>query len=146
MVPAAQFGAAPVASMWRTVEVQGYWVEADAAARWLTVKVKTHQRDSDGKIKTQEDDVPQAWATVSAADYIAIQAILDGAATPQEESTARYRQVKSLPYANSPAARGDGTGGRAIRRFVRLMQAHCQHPDRQTQVDAWRLCGLAFRV
>lgn len=143
MVAAAQFGAAPVASMWRTVEVQGYWVEADAAARWLTVKVKTHQRDSDGKIKTQEEDVLK-HGLVSAADYVAIQAILDGAATPQEESTApaSTSEEPPTPTVLQPAVTALEAEQYSV--CVSLAQAHCQHPDRQTQVDAWRLCGLAF--
>ena len=41
---AAELGAS-VAGQWRTVLVQGRWVEGDPQSRWLTIQVKTHERD-----------------------------------------------------------------------------------------------------
>lgn len=143
MPTAAQFGATPVASMWRTIEVQGHWVEADATARWLTVKIKTHQRDSDGKVKTQQEDVLQ-HGQVSHDDYAAMQSVLDGAATPQTDLTER-EPATSEPV--TPTVLQPAVAALEAEQFsicVSLAQAHCQHPDPQTQADAWRLCGLAF--
>lgn len=144
MIPAAHLGAAPVASMWRTIEVQGYWVEADTAARWLTIKVKTHQRDSDGKIKTQEEDVLKNGVVLH-EDYEAVRSILDDAGAQQAKSESQQPTSSSEPI--TPTVLQPAVTALEAEQFsvcVSLAQAHCQHPDRQTQADAWRLCALAL--
>lgn len=139
MPRAAELGAS-VASQWRTVFVQGHWVEADLPSRWLTVKVKTHERGDDGKIKTQAEEVVDHWA-VSADDYLAVKNLLEGAIQPTADSGAEEPSELSTPTVLQPAVTALEAEQFSV--CLGLAQAHCQHPDPEIQADAWRLCALA---
>ena len=142
MPRAAELGAS-VASQWRTVFVQGHWVEGDLPSRWLTIKVKSHERGDDGKIKTQEEEVVDHWA-VSADDYLALKNILAGETQPATDPAVEGQGEpgeRPTPTVLQPAV----TALEAEQFSVcwSLAQAHCQHPDPEIQADAWRLCALA---
>ena len=139
---AAELGAS-VAGQWRTVLVQGRWVEADPQSRWLTIQVKTHERDDAGKIKTRTEEVIEHW-TVSADDYLAMKALLDGAAqamTMAEAAQQTDQDAQATPTVLQPAVTALEAEQYSV--CVSLAQAHCQHPDQVVQADAWRLCALA---
>lgn len=136
---AAELGMS-VARQWRTVLVQGYWVEADPHSRWLTIQVKTHERDDAGKIKTQTQEVIQHWA-VPVADYLAVKALLERSSQAMPDSASACHDAPSTPAVLQPAVAALAAEQYSV--CVSLAQAHCQHPDPAIQADAWRLCALA---
>jgi hypothetical protein len=93
MPRAAEYAAAPIASVWRTVEVLGHWVESDTQSRWLTVKVKTHERTDSGKIKVSTDSAISTGRVRSA-----------------------FRRRRCSPDAHGTGARPGGHASRAVRR------------------------------
>lgn len=142
MPRAAELGAS-VASQWRTVFVQGQWVEGDLPSRWLTINVKSHERGDDGKVKTQTEEVVDHWA-VSADDYLALKNLLQGEIQPATDPAVEGQGEpgeRPTPTVLQPAV----TALEAEQFSVcwSLAQAHCQHPDPEIQADAWRLCALA---
>jgi len=145
MPRAAEFAAAPMASVWRTVEVLGHWVEADAQSRWLAVKVKTHERTDSGKIKVSTDSVVEYWA-VTSDEYLAVNHVLEGTATPsvqpESEQPAADDDARPTPVELAPALAAMQAEQYGV--CVSLAQAHCQHPDEAVRADAWRMCAMSL--
>lgn len=145
---ADKFAAAPMASSWRTVSVQADWVEPDVHARWLTIGVRTHERNSEGKIKSNNEEVIAHWC-VSADEHDAVCAHLGaGARTSQEgdEPEAETDKAEHVP-APTPLVLQPALAAMQADQFaacLQLAQAHCQHPDSAVQADAWRMCALAL--
>lgn len=147
MWPAGELGA-PVAALWRTVVVIGHRVASDEHARWLTIKVRTHERNEEGKIRSRGEDVVEHWA-VTADDYLAVQQLLEKAGPPAAEATAQGADTAADESASAPATPTvlqpavTALEAEQYAACYTLAQAHCHHPDPQTQADAWRLCALA---
>jgi hypothetical protein len=145
MPRAAEYAAAPIASVWRTVEVLGHWVEADEPSRWLTVKVKTHERTDAGKIKVSSDNVVEYWA-VSSDEYLAVNHVLEGTATPlaqpEPEQPGAEDDARPTPIELEPALAAMQAEQYGV--CVSLAQAHCQHPDEAVRADAWRMCAMSL--
>lgn len=143
MPRAAEYAAAPLASVWRTVEVLGYWVEADAASRWLTVKIKTHERGDSGKIKVSSEDVVAHWH-VEVDAYLAVNACLEGTSAPGQHAEAAQKMAAEpdpTPVELQPALAA--LQAEQYGSCLSLAQAHCQHPDPAVRADAWRMCGMS---
>lgn len=145
---AEQFAAAPMASVWRTVCVQADWVEADARARWLTVSVPTHERNAEGKIKSNDEKVIAHWC-VSAEEHDAVCTHLGVSerASQEVEEQAHDTGKDESTAGSTPLVLQPALSAMQANQFaacLQLAQAHCQHPDSAVQADAWRMCALAL--
>lgn len=132
------------ASSWRTIKVVSQWVESDPDARWISLDIIEHMRNSDGRVTSTATPLLTSWH-VSDGQYCGIRDHLrnpppiageavatpladDGnAPTPPELEPA----VTALDAGDFPAA-------------LAAAAPHCRHPSRAVQADANRLCALAL--
>jgi hypothetical protein len=118
-------------------------VAGDPEARWLSVALATHTRESDGKIKTASTTLAEAWP-VSAAEYQALathaQSAPDGRddVQPNDASDATSNPT---PPELQPAVSAMEAGNHAL--AIGLARAYCQHPTPAVQADAHRICALS---
>lgn len=136
----------PAASQWSTITVTGYRVAADDHACWLSVKVRQHERDAEGKIKSQAEEVLRYWH-VTAPEYASIATKFNETGSPnsndcaEEGSEAHQKTASPTPTILQPAVTALEAEQYAV--CHALAEAHCQHPDASVKADAWRLCALS---
>ena len=136
----------PAASQWSTITVTGYRVAADDDACWLSVKVRQHERDAEGKIKSQAEDVLTYWH-VTTSEYALIATKFNETGSPkssgcaEEGSETHPKTAPPTPTILQPAVTALEAEQYAV--CHALAQAHCQHPEASVKADAWRLCALA---
>lgn len=135
---AADFAVEPLASQWQTVEVLGRWVVEDEDSRWISVKLKHHERTEAGGIAFSMTSVVEHWH-VSDADYRALRGHLThGLYVPDEDEPSDEAPIRVELQAALAARQA-----KQHELCLGLAQAHCQHPDPTVRVDARRLCALS---
>jgi len=133
MVPADRMQPNFVASEWFTVKLTGYKAEGNAQERWLDVEWLSHQRDSEGKIKTRSSELLKAWI-LTHEEYAALAKHM-GTESPSSETTEKPTPRELRPAVEALEA---GDFGKAIA----MAEPYRKHSEIPVRMDALRLCAL----
>lgn len=145
MPRADRLQATTLASTWSTLKVQGYKVEGDASAFWLTLQHVTSARSDEGKVKSHVADILKYWQ-VSREDYAHLMAYLHGPedTAPEEKpgDSAVSAMDRPTPEALQPAVAAMQAGNSAT--ALALAEGYRTHPDSNVRTDALNLCALSL--
>lgn len=140
MPPAAGLQMTMVASEWWTVSIEGYAVDDDPAARWLTVSIVTYKRNPKGGVKTQTSDVVTAWQ-VTPEDYDLVMKHLSPGKPQGEPKEIGADSARPTPIELQTAVAA--LNSEAYSAAIALAAPHCQHPEPLVRADAQRVCALS---